>query len=173
MPVARALYTGSPYLGVYLRAGETHALLPSGAPNALQRDLERALGVRVVRTRLLECDLLGSLAVFNRHGVIVGQKLDPVERKALSSVAPVTEIEIRQNAVGNVVLANERAALVHPELSDAAVARVSEALGVPAQRGTLAGLGTVGMAGVATERGVVVHPRTTEREAAEVERLFG
>ncbi|MCI4334967.1 MAG: translation initiation factor IF-6 [Thermoplasmata archaeon] len=173
MPVARALYSGSPYLGVYLRAGETHALLPVGAPTSLQRDLERALGVQVVRSRLLESDLLGSLCVFNRRGLIVGDQLEEEERASLSRVAPVTELEIRQNAIGNVVLANDRGALVHPEVSDVGLARISAALGVPAERGTIAGLGTVGMAAVATEKGVVVHPRTTESEAAVVERLFG
>jgi translation initiation factor 6 len=173
VPVGRGLYSGSPYLGVYLRAGETHALLPSSAPGSLERDLERILGVEVVRTRLLETDLLGALAVFNRRGIVVGGQLEPEERTVLERVAPVTELEVRQNAIGNVVLANDRGALVSPELSDAALGRISSALAVPAERGTIAGLGTVGMAGVATEKGVVVHPRATEREASVLERLFG
>jgi translation initiation factor 6 len=36
---------------------------------------------------------------------------------------------------------------------------------VPVRRGTVAGLGTVGMAGAATNKGVVVHPKTTDLEA--------
>jgi translation initiation factor 6 len=173
VPVGRALFSGSPYLGVYARASETHALLPPSAPGSLERDIERLLGVKVLRARLLESDLLGSLAVFNRRGLIVGEELDPKERAVLERVAPVTELPIRENAIGNVVLANDRGALVHPELSDKALATISGALGVPAERGTIAGLGTVGMAGVATEKGVVVHPRATEREAAVLARLLG
>ncbi|MCI4345487.1 MAG: translation initiation factor IF-6 [Thermoplasmata archaeon] len=173
MSVARALYAGSPYLGVYLRAGETHALLPASAPTSLERELHRALGVEVVRTTIAECDLLGSLAVFTKRGILVGERLDTEERDALAEVAPVTELLLRQNAVGNVVLANDRGALVTPELSDDALELISEALGVPVRRGTLAGLGTVGMAGVASERGVVVHPKTTDREATEAAEALG
>jgi translation initiation factor 6 len=173
LAVARALYAGSPYLGVYLRAGETHALLPASAPASLERELRRALNVQVVRTTIAECDLLGSLAVFTRKGILVGERIDPVERDALAQIAPVTELILRQNAVGNVVLANDHGALVTPELSDASIERVSAALGVPARRGTLAGLGTVGMAGVASERGVVVHPKTTDREASEAADALG
>ncbi|HEV2449337.1 MAG TPA: translation initiation factor IF-6 [Thermoplasmata archaeon] len=173
MPVGRALYSGSPYLGVYVRASETHALLPSGAPGSLEREIRRSLDVNVLRTRLLDSDLLGSLAVFNAHGVLVGEKLDDEERELLSRLGPVTELVLRQNAVGNVVLANDRGALVHPEISDSGLEAVGRALGVPARRGTVAGLGTVGMAAVATAKGVVVHPRTTPSEATEIEQLFG
>ncbi len=84
----------------------------------------------------------------------------------------MTVIRSRQNAIGNNVLANDHGALVHPEFSDAAVHAIGRALHVPAQRGTLAGLGTVGMAGIATNQGVVVHPRTTESEAKVVEELL-
>ena len=57
--------------------------------------------------------------------------------------------------------------------TDDAVATIREALGVRTERGTIAGLGTVGMAGVVTNRGVVLHPRATEKEAAHASELFG
>jgi len=44
---------------------------------------------------------------------------------------------------------------------------------VPARRGTLAGLGTVGMVGIATNKGVVVHPKATEGETQTVGEVLG
>jgi translation initiation factor 6 len=173
VPVGRATISGSPYLGVYLRAGESAAIVPPSAPLSLRRDIERLLGVVVHAGTVSDCELLGALVAFNSHGVVVGERLDPAERARLAEVGGVTEIRTRQNALGNNILVNDTGALVHPELSEEAVRRISVALGVPAVRGTLAGLGTVGMAGSATNRGVVVHPRTTEREAAEVARVLG
>ncbi len=85
----------------------------------------------------------------------------------------MVRLRSRQNAIGNNILANDSGALVHPEFGDEAVERIGRALGVPALRGTIAGLGTVGMAGIATTRGVVVHPRTTPKEAEVIEGLLG
>jgi translation initiation factor 6 len=173
VPVGRTLYGGSPYLGVYLRVGEGAALVPPSAHGPLEREVGRILGVRIVRTNVADSEVVGSLVALNSHGVVVGDDLDPVEAKALEGFGTVSVVRQRQNAMGNNVLANDRGALVHPEFSDGALAAIQHALGVPVRRGTLAGLGTVGMAGLATNRGAVVHPKTTEREAAVVEEVLG
>ncbi len=173
MPVGRGLFGGSPYLGVYLRVGESVALGPPTLPGPLERDLERLLGVRVLRTSVFDCEVVGAMVAANSRGIVVGDELDVDERGALESIAPVTIVRHRQNAMGNNILTNDLGALVHPEFSPEAVGQISRALGVPAERGTIAGLGTVGMAGVATNRGVVVHPKATEREVAIAERRFG
>lgn len=173
MPVGRTLYGGSPYLGVYLRVTEGAALVPPSAHGPLEREVERTLGVRIVRTNVSDSEVVGSLVALNSHGVVVGDDLDPVERKALEGFGAVSVVRQRQNAMGNNVLANDHGALVHPEFSNEALEAISSALAVPVRRGTLAGLGTVGMAGLATNRGVVVHPKTTEREAALAEEVLG
>jgi translation initiation factor 6 len=173
VPVGRTLYGGSPYLGVYLRVAEGAALVPPSAHGPLEREVERTLGVRIVRSNVADSEVVGSLVALNSHGVVVGDDLDPVERRALEGFGRVSVVRQRQNAMGNNVLANDHGALVHPEFSDGALAAIGDALGVPVRRGTLAGLGTVGMAGLATNRGVVVHPKTTEREAALVGEVLG
>ena len=173
MPVGRTLFGGSPYLGVYLRANDAAVLLPPSAPGALEREVERILGARPIRSTVGDSEVVGSLVAMNSHGVVVGDALDPVERRALEAFGTVGVVRQRQNAMGNNVLANDRGALVHPEFGDPAVEAIGAALGVPARRGTIAGLGTVGMAGLATNRGVIVHPKATELEANAVRDLLG
>jgi translation initiation factor 6 len=173
VPVGRTLFGGSPYLGVYLRVTENVALVPPSAHGPLEREVERTLGVRIVRTNVSDSEVVGSLVALNSHGVVVGDDIDPVERKALEGFGTVSVVRQRQNAMGNNVLANDHGAIVHPEFSDVALEAIHTALGVPVRRGTLAGLGTVGMAGLATNRGVVVHPKATEREAALAEEVLG
>jgi translation initiation factor 6 len=173
LPVGRGLFGGSPYLGVYVRVGEAAGLAPPNLPRPLEHDLERLLQVRVVRTSVFDCEVVGALVAANSNGIVVGDDVDADERRQLETIAPVSVIRHRQNAMGNNVLANDTGALVHPELSNEAVAQISRALGVPAEKGTIAGLGTVGMAGVATNRGVVVHPKATAREVETVQRLLG
>ncbi len=112
------------------------------------------------------------MVAMNSYGAVVALSIHPDEEDALRSVVPVTRVASRLNALGNNVLANDSGALVHPDFSETAVHAIGRALGVPAHRGTIAGLGTVGMAGVATNRGVVVHPRATESETGELERVL-
>ncbi|HZY71205.1 MAG TPA: translation initiation factor IF-6 [Thermoplasmata archaeon] len=166
MPVGRASFAGSPYLGVHLRTGERAAVAPPSVPRALVRDVERLFGVPVVRTTVCETEVVGTLVAFNSHGAVVGDEIDDGERAALERVAPVSVVRARQNALGNNVLANDLGAVVHPEFTEEQVGAIGRALKVPARRGTVAGLGTVGMAGIATNRGVVVHPKVTEPEVA-------
>jgi translation initiation factor 6 len=173
VPVSRTLFSGSPYLGVYLRAGERVVIVPPSTPGALIRDLERLFAALVLRTTVMDAEIVGALLALNSNGAIVGDEIDADERAVLERALPVTVVRVRLNALGNNVLANDRGALVHPEFPDEAVARIGAALGVPAVRGTVAGLGTVGMAAVATNRGVVVHPRTTESEATAIETTLG
>ncbi|HTW40414.1 MAG TPA: translation initiation factor IF-6 [Thermoplasmata archaeon] len=173
MPVGRTLFGGSPYLGVYLRVGETTALVPPGAYAPLEREVERTLGVRIVRSTVADSEVVGALLALNSNGVVVGDELDPEEERALSAFGRVSVVRQRQNAMGNNILANDHGAVVHPELSDSAVAAIAEALAVPVRRSTIAGLGTVGMAGIATNRGVVVHPKATDREALVLEEALG
>ena len=172
MPVGRTLFAGSPYLGVYVRVGDRFAIVPDDTPGSVEREIARLLAVRVVRTTVLDCEVVGALVASNSRGVIVGAEVDPEDRRTLEEIAPLTVVSHRQNAMGNNILANDSGALVHPEFSDATVATIARALGVRAERGTVAGLGTVGMAGVATNRGVVLHPRATEKEAKFVSELL-
>ena len=173
MPVGRGLFGGSPYLGVYLRVTESAMFGPPTTPPGLARDIARLLGVRIVETTVLDSEVVGALLAANSQGAVLGDFPDEGERAALEQIAPVTVVKTRQNALGNNVLANDSGALVHPELPDHAVAAIGEALRVPARRGTIAGLGTVGTAGIATNRGVVLHPKVTDREAGVIRELLG
>ncbi len=172
MPVGRALFAGSPYLGVYLRVAESLTLLPPNTPAALEREVQRVLGTDTVRLTVQDNEVVGAMVALNSRGAVVAAGLDPTEEEVLARRIHVTAVTSRLNALGNNVLANDRGALVHPEFSDAAIARIAEGLRVPARRGTVAGLGTVGMAALATNLGVVVHPRATDSEAAAIEELL-
>lgn len=77
------------------------------------------------------------------------------------------------NAVGNILLANDTAGLVHPELPDNVVKMIGETLKIDVLKGTIAGIKTVGMAGCVINKGLLVSPGVTEEETALLEDLFG
>lgn len=172
MPVGRLHLNGSPYLGVYLRPSDRGFLAPASAPAATLREAERVLGVSGVRTTVMESEIVGAFVALNSFGAVVGGLIDGRERAAIERMVPVESIPTRHNALGNNVLANDAGAVVHPELPEEVVERIGRCLRVPVRRGTVAGLGTVGMAAIATNRGIVVHPRATDGELKELESVL-
>lgn len=162
----------NPLVGVFATCTEGLALVPPRTSPEICAVLEKSLGVRVVETLINGSVVLGSLSRGNSNGFLLPQGANPLEMEKLLGV-PAEVLPGVLNAVGNLVLANDSAALVHPELSDAAVETIARTLKVEVFRGTIAGIKTVGMAGAVTNKGLMVHPRVTPQERAFLEEIFG
>lgn len=165
---------GNPNVGVYVRTSERHAFFPETATKREEEAITSTLDVDGVRLSIGGAYVVGSLLACNSKGAIVADIIVASEAKKLArgglKVAGLAEL---LNAAGNNILCNDTGALVNPEYSDEALRLIEKTLGVPVLRGTLGGLGNVGMAGVATNRGVLVHPKATPEERETARRLLG
>ena len=171
----RAALSGSSYVGVFARATDDCLLIRPDVEADRLEAFEAELGVSAVPTTVAGSGTVGALAVGNGNGLLVSERVRDRERdriEAATGVA-VSELPGRINAAGNVVLANDSGAYVHPDLTREAVRAVGDALDVPVERGTLADVRTVGTAAVATEAGVLCHPKTTDAELDALEDVFG
>lgn len=165
---------GSPYIGVYGAASDHMALLPPNAPPGLVRDVGSALGARVHVSHVGGSTILGALVALNSRGAVVADIATEEELSALGKQGlGIHVLEGRLNAAGNNVLCNDHGALVHPELTVRQVDGIRAALGVPVERGTIAGIGTVGSAAVCNNKGVLTHPRVAPTEKEQLERVLG
>jgi len=173
--VFRASFAGSPYVGVFATATDDHLLVRPDAEDDVAAGLADELGVEAVRTTVGGSATVGALSAGNGHGIVLSGRATDAERDRIADATgrPVRRLPGRVNAAGNVVLANDAGAYVHPDLSDEAVAVVGEALSVPVERGDLADVRTVGTAAVATDRGVLCHPKAREPELEALESLLG
>ncbi len=169
----RLRIAGNSLLGVFARCTEKIVLVPSEAGPEAVTVLESGLEVTAVRSVIGGSSVLGSLISANSQGFVVTQHASDDELKRLSDHGRVSRLPGKINAAGNIILANDSAALVHPGLSGRACEAVAETLGVDVAKGTIGGLKTVGMTAVATNRGLLVHPRVSEAEVAVLEDLFG
>ncbi|MCC7575864.1 MAG: translation initiation factor IF-6, partial [Methanomethylovorans sp.] len=161
----------TPIIGVFATCTEDLALVPCGTKASVTDLIADHLDVQVMEVILGQSSVIGSMIRGNSTGFIVprGSSLEGLESIDLS----ISSLPDKLNAVGNIVLANDSVALVHPELSDRSMDVISQTLNVDVYRGTIAGLKTVGMAGTATNRGLLVHPRATAQELAFLEEIFG
>lgn len=163
---------GNPYVGVYCVASERLALLPEVVEQKVVKDVERVLGVTVVRTNIGGATVVGSLAAMNSRGVVVTNFAEKHELGRLPYDLRVGVMEDRLNAAGNTILANDSAALVHPRAGRETLHMIQDVLGVETLRTSVAGIDTVGSACIATSKGVICHPRTTEDELKTISDMF-
>ncbi|WP_255151812.1 translation initiation factor IF-6 [Halorarius halobius] len=162
----RAALSGSSYVGVYARATDDVLLVRPDVDDDLREAFADELEVAACPTTVAGSGTVGALAVGNENGLLVSSRVRDTERERIADTTELSVHELpgRINAAGNVVLANDYGAYVHPDLSRKAVQAVEDALGVPVQRGDIAGVKTVGTAAVATNAGVLCHPKATDDE---------
>jgi translation initiation factor 6 len=169
--VIRASFAGSSHIGVFARSTNDTLLVRRDAEEELVAEMANELQVDTVSTTIAGSGTVGALAVGNENGFVVsGRAADrEVEQLAETAEKPVTELPGRINAAGNVILANDYGAYVHPDLKREATTTIRDALEVPVERGDIADVRTVGTAAVATNEGVLCHPKAREAELEAIE----
>jgi len=171
----RAAFSGSPYVGVFARATDDYLLIRPDVDADLRESCAEELGVPAVPTTVDGSGTVGALATGNGAGLLVSSRIRERERNRIQDAVdrPITELPGRINAAGNVVLANDTGAFVHPDLPREAVQAIRDGLDVPVLRGTLAGVQTVGTAAVVTNRGILCHPKSTDEQLDELAEHMG
>ncbi len=159
---------GNPNVGVYVRATSEHLFVPPGITKKERQLLEEALELDSIELTLGGSTLLGSLMVANKNGAVVADITKDHEMDILRDAGLTVERlnHSRLNAAGNNVLCNDLGAIAHPDLSKGQLRVIGETLGVEAAHGRIAGIPTVGTAGVATNKGVLAHPLATDEDLA-------
>ena len=162
---------GDPHIGVFTRVFDDFAVVPPEVSDDFTEQYAEALRVEIVRTTLQGSPIIGSLLAGNSNGLIVTGLATEEELEALSSYRELMLLEEGMNAAGNVILANDIFAAVHPDMEEDMMDAISDFLKVPVIPLTLGEVKTVGMAAVATNLGVVVSPRSTPGEIAVLEKV--
>jgi translation initiation factor 6 len=166
-------FAGDPNIGVFCRVLDDIAIIPPEAPDTFREAVRAALDVDLVETYVQGSSIIGSLLVGNRKGMVVSGLATPDEIAILSEHREVMLLTGTMNAAGNVILANDRVAIIHPEMEKAKAQEIGEFLGADVLQKSLGGIKTVGMAGAATSKGVIVPPRSHEQEIARIEEFCG
>lgn len=158
---------GSASIGVYSLTTDRMTLVPPQVSDSQARKLEEYLRVKVIKTTIGECSLIGALASANSKGIALPHYATDKEINAIKSALPdinIAIMETKRTAYGNMVLANDRGAIADPQLKEKDLASVSDVFGVEVVLGEIAGLPYVGSLATATNKGVLAHPLLKEEE---------
>ena len=157
---------GNACIGVYSLVNDKIAIVPPQVPEHKRQKIEEWLKVKVVATTIGKSLINGALACSNSNGVILPSFATEDEIEAIKSAVDinVTVMDTKKTAFGNLVLANDKGAVVDPRLDKEVVDKISDALGVEVVKGDIAGLPYVGSLATASNKGVMAHPELKEEE---------
>lgn len=132
------------------------------------------LNAKLVYTSIGGSVLAGALACANSNGMLLPNY---VRQEEIAEIKAAFEgnlaiMETKKTAYGNLVLANDKGAVVDPRFKEPEIKKISDALGVEVVATEIAGLPYVGSLAVATNKGVLAHPLLKDEEKKILEGIF-
>jgi len=169
-----AVVDGNPFVGLFARASDKLVLVSVSAPEKFVEKCKSTMKAEVRHVSVSSCNLVGIFAAMNSNGVVLSCTAYKAEADAIKALGLNATIQHgRFTAVGSNVLANDKAALVNPLMPKADIDAIRDTLGVEVMKRKIAGIATVGCAGLVTNKGLLVHGGTAEEELEELEGIFG
>jgi len=165
---------GSSSIGVYTLATENFVAIPVMVPKEKAQEYADWLKVPLIYSQIGGSVLFGALACANSNGILLPNYVRNEELDQIKSVfkGTVKVMETKKTAYGNLVLANDKGAVVDPRFNPKEISQISETLGVEAVPTEIAQLPYVGSLAVATNKGVLAHPMLTSEEKKTLENVF-
>ncbi|WP_456365076.1 translation initiation factor IF-6 [Thermococcus sp.] len=180
MHIERLDFENSPYLGVYGIATDRVVLIREGLGERKLSVIREVLKVPPVETSVMKSRIIGIFAAGNSNAIVVpwyiwDTELEAIKRslEELGIDMKVVPFRSRLTALGNLILSNDRAALVSVKFSREEADELEGILGVEVERGMIGDYHAVGSVGVVTNRGGIVHPEATDEEIEWLRDLFG
>lgn len=165
---------GSPSIGVYSLATDKVIIVPKSVPLKKAEKLSNWLKTQLIYTTIGGSVLVGALACANSNGILLPSFIREEELETIKSVfkGNITIMETKRTAYGNLVLANDRGAIVDPRLRQSDRQKIADTLGVEVVPGEIADLPYVGSLAVATNKGMLAHAMLEELEQKTLEEVL-
>ncbi|EIJ89324.1 translation initiation factor 6 [Nematocida parisii] len=172
----RISFESSQEIGTFVRLTNMYALVAATDNTSFVSAFEEALNIPVIQTTINGIRMTGTQSIGNSRGLLVSSSTTDQElqhiRNSLPDKIRVRRIEERLNALGNIILANDNSALIHPDVSPETVELVSDVLGVDLFKYALAENGLVGSYAVMNNTSMLVSSKTTPEEVSELSDLL-
>ena len=128
--------------------------------------LAEYLDVKPLYTSVANTRLLGALMVGNNNGILLpttayAEEYDFLKKETGLNVGV---LDSKYTALGNVICANDKGAIVSPWLSKDDVQTIEQTLAIEVVQKRIAGMNQVGAVMVANNSGAVIHPEADEED---------
>lgn len=166
-------FNENPNVGVYCRANDKVGFIQKNLTKKDINTVTNVLDVDLIELSISDSSIIGSLLAMNSTGAVVCNFIDKISFDLIKEQGiELCVISDKYNAAGNDILVNDKGCLVHPDIKDKSIKKIEETLNVPAYKGTIGGLKTVGMAAAVTNKGLLCHPKVTSEEKKLLKKVF-
>lgn len=137
--------------------------------------LSKYLEADVLYTSIANTRLIGALCVMNNKGILLPKT---AYQNEFDLIKKETDLEVgvldsKFTALGNVICANDKGAVVSPWLSAKDCQAISDVLGVETVQKKIAGFNQTGVVLVANNTGAAIHPEANEEDMKTFSNLLG
>ena len=168
------VYSG-PNIGLYTAVDDKRIFLPNGFAKSKAKNLSEYLNVECVYTSMANTRLLGVMMVGNNQGLLLPSNASPHEYEHIkkSTGLNVDVLDSKYNALGNLICANDKGAIVSPMIPKQKMKKIEDVLGVEVIQKKIAGYHQVGVMVVATMHGGIIHPETDDSDIKIISDVLG
>jgi len=168
------VYRG-PNLGVYISVNDSMVLIPMGFAQSKAEKLAEYLDVDYHYTSIANTRLIGILSVMNNKGVLLPKTAYSNEYDFFKKETnlEVGVLDSKFTALGNLICANDKGAVVSPLLSDDDCQTIKDVLGVKVVQKKISGYNQVGSVMIANNSGAAIHPEADEEDMKTFANLLG
>ena len=155
-----------PNIGIYINVNDTIGLVPMGFAETKANKLAEYLNREILYTAIANTRLIGTLSVMNNKGVLLPSTAYQDEYDYLKNETDleVGVLDTKFNALGNIICANDKGAIVSPALSKEDCKVISDVMGVEVLQKKIAGSHLSGVSLKANNTGGVIHPEAEEKD---------
>jgi translation initiation factor 6 len=141
-------------------------MIPQVVPDDKAKEYADWLNVPLIHTSISGSVLIGSLVSANSNGLLVSNTIRNEELEHIKAVykGNITVMDTKKTAYGNLVLANDKGAVVDPRFKPDTLKLIQDTLGIEVLQSEIAGLPYVGSLACATNKGVLAHPLLKDEE---------
>lgn len=159
------VYRG-PNIGVYISVNDNFVFLPLGFAETKAEHLAKYLDATPLYCAVANTRLIGSLMSVNNKGLLLpttayAEEYDFFKKNTDLNVGV---LDSKYTALGNVICANDKGAVVSPWLSKDDVQTIRDIMGVEVVQKRISGMNQAGTLMVANNTGAVIHPEADEED---------
>lgn len=168
------VYRG-PNIGIYINVNDKYVLVPMGFAESKAEKLAEYLKAEWMYMSVANTRLLGALAVMNNKGILLPKTAYQNEYDTLKKQTDleVGVLDSKYTALGNVICANDKGAVVSPWLSKEDVVKIKDVLDVEVIQKRIAGFNQTGAVMIANGSGAVIHPEADEEDMKKFSNVLG
>jgi translation initiation factor 6 len=163
-------YKGDSNIGIFFRCNDKYLFSPFDAD---LKEIDKILNTEVIRLKIWDSNLIGLYTACNSNGIILPKTIYEDEKEIFKKLdLNFLILDSVFNAIGNLIVCNDNAAIVSPLIERENLKLIEETLDVEVVQRKIANKFLVGSIAYVTNKGLAIYRDIDEEEFNEIKEIF-